>query len=72
MNALKAVLHISSSDNTLKAEAISNGSSLIWNTSMISSSKEKKLVFEIKSDSENITYGKGELYFSSLRSNPEK
>ena len=72
MNAIKAVLHISSSDNTLKAEQILNGSSLAWNTSMISSSKEKKLAFEIKNDSESISYGKGELYFSSLRPNPEK
>jgi hypothetical protein len=40
---------------------------------MISSSKEKKVVFEIKDEvAESKTYGRGELYYSSLRSKPEK
>jgi hypothetical protein len=48
INAVKPVLHISSSDNVLKAEPVSSNNPLVWNTSLISSSKEKKIAFEIK------------------------
>lgn len=46
---------------------------MTWNSSFISSSKEKKIVFEIKEEkNESKSYGRAELYFSSLRSKPEQ
>lgn len=60
-------------DNTLKTEAIAGGNVIAWNSSFISSSKEKKIVFDIKEDNnESKSYGKAELFFSSLRSKPEQ